>query len=69
MLPFRSGTFTAAELAKAKSGKVVGDSELERVIIPLPNGTYDVLVHHFGPTPNYEDDLGEYTTVTRIVQS
>lgn len=69
LLPFRDGTFTAAELKKAKGGKVVEDAELDRILIPLPKGTYNILVHPFGPTAGYEDEIGEYTSVTRIVRA
>lgn len=68
LLPFRDGTFTAAELKQAKGGKIVKDAELDRILVPLPKGTYDIVVHPFGPAPNYEDDIGSYTSVTRFVR-
>lgn len=68
LLPFRDGVFAAAELKKARR-EAIEDKELDRILVPLPNGTYDVVVHAFGPNANYEDEVGEYTSCTRIVRS
>jgi hypothetical protein len=68
MLPYRDGRFSAKELEKAKTS-VVGDKEHDRILVPLPNGTYDVVWHVLGPKPNYEDEVGRYQTCTRIVRA
>ena len=68
-LPYCDGTWSARELAKAKKSFVQRVREYDRALVPLPNGTYHILQQPFAPSKGYEDELGEYYTVTRIVQS
>lgn len=67
LLPFASGTFTAEELAQGASAPV--NAGAERVLVPLPSGTYQVLVHRFAPEQGYEDELGAYGACVRIVKA
>jgi hypothetical protein len=68
LLPYRDGAFTDAELKKAKT-TVVKDKDHDRMLLPMPNGKYDIVTYAFGPKPGYEDELGEYYEVTRIVRA
>ena len=40
-----------------------------RVVGYLVCSRYDVVWHVFGPTENYEDEVGRYSTCTRIVKA
>jgi uncharacterized protein YjbI with pentapeptide repeats len=68
MLPYRDGTFTPAQLTKARTA-IVEDEDRDRILVPLPNGTYDIVWHVFGPRPEYEDEVGSYHTCVRIVRA
>lgn len=66
MLPYTRGDFTAAQLEGAR--KKVVSAGGDRVLVPAPNGTYEVVAHAWGPK-GYEDELGRYESVTRIIRT
>jgi uncharacterized protein YjbI with pentapeptide repeats len=68
LLPYRAGDFKPSVVKKViQSKKPWEDPEDgDRLIIPLENGDYTVDVHPFGPSRNYEDELGRYGTCIRI---
>lgn len=64
LLPYASGAFTRTQLSQAKAGKVYEEpSTHDRLLVPVPNGTYEVAHVPFRPIKgpgSYEDEVGEY---------
>jgi len=66
MLPYMPGSFGSAAIeAGAKTAK---NHEDDRLLVPLPNGTYRIQRHRFAPERGYEDELGRYGDCLRIVR-
>ena len=63
LMPFAQGDFTADQLAAVRRG-TAQQAGWERILVPLDNGTYEVVAHPFGD----EDELGRYGHMIRIVR-
>ncbi len=69
LLPHRDGTFSPADLAKARGGAVVVDKTGERILIPVDAGKYDVERYPLQPVRErgeYKDDDGVYGNVVMV---
>jgi len=64
LLPYMPGDFSAAAIAAA--AKKAKNHEQERLLVPLPNGTYRIMRHRFAPEDGYEDELGSYGGSVRM---
>ncbi len=70
MLPYAAGDYSAAELAKAAKGTFVTNRDHDRLLVPVPNGTYSIWNHPFSPNGEveYEDEVGSYVDCVRITR-
>jgi hypothetical protein len=69
LLPYESGDFPPAALKKKACYRDNGGG---RVLVPLPNGTYEITSHVFGPPGSdsgYEDETGQYFSCMRITRA
>jgi uncharacterized protein YjbI with pentapeptide repeats len=69
LLPYEAGDFPPAALKKKACYRDNGGG---RVLVPLPNGTYEITSHVFGPPGSdsgYEDETGQYFSCTRITRA
>ncbi len=69
VVPFLAG-FTADELAATIASEIPQNISDGHLLVPVPNGDYDVLVDALGEHHSawYEDTLGRYQTRIRIVR-
>lgn len=68
LLPYEHGTFSPKDLAAAKKTTDAVNSGDGRVLIAVPNGTYQLLSERLGPK-DYEDEYGRYIARLRITAS
>ncbi|MFT5359301.1 MAG: hypothetical protein ACI9KE_006544, partial [Polyangiales bacterium] len=63
LIPYAPNPFTAKQIsAAAKSGKVKASKDGDALLVPVPNGTYEVTYEDITHT----DDLGDFYTRIRI---
>lgn len=66
MLPYVAGEYSQADIARAaKSSHSLHSDEEDQVLIPMPNGRYEVWVDEL----EFADELGEFETRVRIISA
>lgn len=68
VLPYESGATKASEVEAAAKRAKATRTRGGPILVPLPNGVYDVMTEAVGNAVDFEDELGSYEARVRIVR-